>query len=124
MYNLKQNIPELLDSINNYFSPKIIGEVNDVYIKLAKVKGQDVPWHTHNSEDEMFYILNGSITMEVKDKSSTVLQVGDMYIVKRGLEHRVHSEHECWLLLVENKDTRHTGSKKTGITKSVDEQRY
>jgi quercetin dioxygenase-like cupin family protein len=64
MTEQKQNLQVLFSSIKNYFSPKIIGEVNDVYVKLARVKGQDVPWHTHDNEDELFYIIKGSLTME------------------------------------------------------------
>ncbi|MFC1725447.1 cupin domain-containing protein [candidate division KSB1 bacterium] len=120
----KQNIPEIFSTITKYFSPKIIGEVNDVYVKLAKVKGQDVPWHIHDNEDELFYVIKGSLTMEIKGRNSFDLAEGELFIVKQGIEHRVYCEEECWLILVENKDTKHTGDVKSQITKSVDEQRY
>ena len=68
MIEQKQNIIELFSDVKQYFTPKIIGEVNDVFVKLAKVKGQDVPWHTHDSEDELFYVVKGSLTIEQKGK--------------------------------------------------------
>ena len=120
----KKNIPELFSTISKYFSPKIIGEVNDVYIKLAKVKGQDVPWHTHDNEDELFYVFKGSITIELKSGNKYNLEEGEMYVVKQGIEHRVYCDEECWLILVENKETKHTGDVKSHITKSVNEQHY
>ena len=124
MSNQKQNVLQLFSEINNYFSPKIIGEVNDVYVKLARVKGQDVPWHTHDNEDELFYVIKGSLTMEIKGSDSFTLGEGELYIVKQGIEHRVHTEEECWLMLIENKTAKHTGDVKSHITKSIDEQRY
>lgn len=120
----KQNLRVLFSSINNYFSPKIIGEVNDVFIKLAKVNGQDVPWHTHDEEDELFYIIRGGLTMELRGRDNIYLNERDLYIVKKGIEHRVFSEQECWLMLIENKTTKHTGNIQASITKTVDEQHY
>ncbi|MFH1195759.1 MAG: cupin domain-containing protein [bacterium] len=118
----RKNIFELFTQITKYFSPKIIGEVNDVYIKLAKIKGDDVPWHTHDNEDEMFFIVKGSLTMQIEKKDSFKLEEGDFYIVKKGLLHRVFSDEECWLMLVENKETKHTGNVQSKITKSIKEQ--
>jgi len=124
MFNEKRRLRELFDGVRDYFTPRIIGEVNDAYVKIAKIKGQDIPWHAHTDEDELFYIVRGSMTMEVKDAGATTLGEGDMFIVKRGTEHRVYSEEECWIMLVENKETKHTGEVKSKITKSVDQQRY
>jgi len=124
MTEQKQNLLQLFSEIKDYFSPKIIGQVNDVYVKLAKIKGQDVPWHTHDNEDELFYVLNGSLIMELKDRESFELEEGELFIVKRGIEHRVHTEEECWLMLIENKATKHTGNVQSHITKTIDEQHY
>jgi mannose-6-phosphate isomerase-like protein (cupin superfamily) len=124
MYNKKQNILIQFNSIKNYFSPKIVGEVNDVFIKLAKIKGQEVPWHIHDYEDELFYIFKGCLIMELKGKDNTVLSEGDFFIVEKGIEHRVQSEEECWLMLIENNNTKHTGDVESKITKSVSEQHY
>ena len=124
MYNEKQNLLEQFGSVKKYFSPKIVGEVNDVFIKLAKVKGQDVPWHTHEGEDELFFIIKGSLTMELRGKNSAILEESDFFIVEKGVEHRVHSEDECWLMLIENKNAKHTGNVETKIAKSLNEQHY
>ena len=120
----KQDIQNLFSTITDYFSPKVIAEVNDVYVKLAKIKGQDVPWHTHDDEDELFYVMKGSMTMELKGSDSFGMTEGELFVVPRGVEHRVFTEEECWLLLIENKTTRHTGDVASHITKSVDEQQY
>lgn len=124
VYNEKQNILDQFGSVTEYFAPKIVGEVNEVFIKLAKVKGQDVPWHSHDSEDELFLIIKGCLTMKIKGEKETILEENDLFIVEKGVEHRVHSEDECWLMLIENKSTKHTGNVASKITKSMDQQRY
>ena len=70
----KKNLGELFSKVNNYFSPKIVAEVNDVFVKIAKVKGEDVPWHVHDNEDEMFYIVKGSLVMEIEGQDSFELE--------------------------------------------------
>ena len=105
-------------------SPKIIADVNDVYVKLAKIKGQDLPWHTHDDEDELFYVMKGRMRMEMRGGHSFDMTEGELLVVPKGVEHRVHAEEECWLMLIENKTTKHTGDVPSPITKSVDEQRY
>jgi mannose-6-phosphate isomerase-like protein (cupin superfamily) len=120
----KQNLLKLFMEVDSYFSPRIVGEVNEVYIKIVKVKGQEVPWHTHDGEDEMFYVIKGRLTMEFKGRDTVQLESGEFFIVSKGLEHRVFSEKECWLMLIENKSTRHTGNVKSSITKTIDEQFY
>ena len=118
----ERNLKKLFPRIKGFFSPKIIGEVNDVYVKITKVKGQDVPWHSHDQEDEMFYMVKGSLVMELENRKSFVLNEGEYFVVNKGIRHRVHSEQECWIMLIENKSTRHTGNVQTGITKSIQEQ--
>ena len=122
MGKTERNLTKLFSEINNYFSPKIIGEVNDVFVKITKTKGNDVPWHTHDNEDEMFYIVKGSLVMEIENEDSFTLNEGDFYIVKQGVQHRVYSNDECWILLIENKSTRHTGDVASSITRSIEEQ--
>ena len=117
------NLNKELAKISAYFSPKIIGEVNDMYIKLVKIKGDKVPWHSHKNEDELFHVLKGSLYFEVEDQEPFTLNTGDLFIVKRGIDHRVSSVEECHLLLIENKTTQHTGDIVTDITKSIENQR-
>jgi len=119
----KINIPVSLNTIPNHFSPKIIGEVNDVYIKIVKILGEKVPWHNHKNEDELFYILEGSLDMEIENIPPFQMHKGDLYIVKRGVNHKVSSHKECHLMLIENKTALHTGEATAAITKSIAEQK-
>ena len=116
------NVREQLNDIEDFFSPKIIGEVNDVYVKVAKIKGDDCPWHNHRDEDELFYILEGSLRFEIENEESFTMNKGDLYIVKKGINHRVSASQECSILLIENKTTAHTGDVQAVITKSLEQQ--
>lgn len=118
------NLEKELLSVDKYFSPRIIGEVNDQYIKVVKIKGQEVPWHNHENEDELFYIVEGSLLMEIENQENFILQKGDLYVVKKGINHRVSSKEECLIMLIETKTTEHTGNVKSKITKSINEQKY
>jgi len=116
------NIRKHFSKIKNYFSPKVIGEVNDVYVKLAKIKGEDIPWHNHKNEDEAFFILDGELLFEEVGKDPFTMKAGDFYVVKKGIDHRVSSTEECQIMLIENKSTAHTGEVESAVTKSIDEQ--
>lgn len=118
--NITGNIIELFDSITDYWSPKIISEVNEDYIKLAKFKGEIV-WHNHENEDEMFYVIRGSFDMHLENEVVT-LKAGDFYVVKKGIMHQPVSNEECWVMLIEKKETKHTGDVASEMTKSVEEQ--
>ncbi len=116
------NINKHFKHIKEYFSPQIIGEVNNVYVKLAIIKGDKVPWHNHVNVDEVFYIIEGSLLFEIEGEESFVMKEGDFYIVKKGINHRVSSTEECKIMLIENKTTAHTGTVESEITKSVEQQ--
>ncbi|WP_445457330.1 cupin domain-containing protein [Flavobacterium sp. HNIBRBA15423] len=118
------NLKNELLNVDKYFSPRIIGEVNDQYIKVAKIKGQEIPWHNHENEDELFYIIEGSLLMEIEFQEDFIMQKGDFYVVKKGINHRVSSTEECLIMLIESKTTEHTGKVKSEITKSIDQQKY
>ena len=91
----KINLTMALSHISEHFSPQIIGEIDDVYIKLVKILGDRVPWHSHKNEDELFLILEGSLVMEVENKVPFQMNKGDLYIVAKGTEHKVWSHDEC-----------------------------
>lgn len=118
------NLKDAFFNIVEYFSPKIIGEVNDQYIKVVKIKGQEVPWHNHENEDELFYIIKGQLLMEIENQSQFTMKMGDLFVVKKGINHRVSSIAECQIMLIEPKTTEHTGKVKSAITRSIDEQFY
>ena len=116
------NLQARATALTDYFSPKVIGEVNDVFVKVAKIKGEEIPWHNHAGEDELFYIIEGSLLFEIEGEDQFTMEAGDLYIVKRGVNHRVSSTKECSILLVENKSTAHLGDSDSEITRSVEEQ--
>ena len=113
---------ERAKALTEYFSPKVIGEVNDVYVKVAKIKGEEIPWHNHAGEDELFYIIEGSLLFEIEGQEPFTMGAGDLFIIERGVNHRVSSTEECSILLVENKTTAHLGDTESPITRSVEEQ--
>ncbi|MEE4178503.1 MAG: cupin domain-containing protein [Bacteroides sp.] len=96
--------------------------MNDVYVKLARIRGDKIPLHKHREEDELFYVLEGELFMEVEGEAGFVMKAGDIYVVKKGKEHRISSKEECRIMLIENKTTAHTGEVKTDITRSIEEQ--
>lgn len=116
------NLKSQVLTVEDYFSPRIINEVNDQYVKVAKIKGQKVPWHNHENEDELFYIIEGRLYMEIENQPAFYLEKGDLYVVKKGVNHRVSAEEECQIMLIETKTTEHTGKVKSEITKSISEQ--
>lgn len=107
-------------SLTEFWSPRIIGEVDDAYVKVAKVRGT-LAWHSHENEDELFLVLKGSLKLEL-ESGVVELGEGEMYVVPKGLLHNPIAEQECHLLLIERKSTQHTGEAVTEKTKSVEEQ--
>ncbi len=101
------NIKEKFNLFDDQWSPKIIGQLNGQDVKIAKVQGEFV-WHDHKGEDEMFYIIKGSLKIVFRDKT-LVLNEGDMLIIPRGVEHKPIAEKEVWLMLFEPANTKHTG---------------
>lgn len=104
----KVNVKQKLSLINEYWSPKIIGELNDHQIKIAKLKGEFI-WHKHDHEDEMFYIIDGELTIEFRDRK-LYLTPGEFCIVPRGVEHRPVAKDEVSIILVEPASTLNTGN--------------
>lgn len=96
-----------LAQINEFWSPRIVGEVNDCQVKLAKLHGE-FAWHQHEHEDELFLVLEGQLRMELRD-GNVVLDPGELLIVPRGVEHRPVAENPCSVLLFEPAGTLNTG---------------
>jgi mannose-6-phosphate isomerase-like protein (cupin superfamily) len=111
------NISQCFEKFSDTFSPKIIGELNGQFILVVKCEGDKVPWHTHNNEDEMFFVIEGRLDVYEKEKIVTV-NAGEFYIVSRGVEHRVVPQGFVKLMLFEPAKISHTGSVKAEITKS------
>ncbi len=111
----KVSIAEKLDLFSEYWSPKIVGELNGQQVKLVKFKGEFV-WHKHDEEDEMFYVLKGSFRMEFRDKT-VILHENEFLIVPRGVEHRPVAEEEVSVMLFEPATTLNTGDAENELTK-------
>jgi len=114
------NIHKTATQIDEYWSPQVIGKLDDYYIKMAKLKGQ-LTWHSHAEQDELFLIIKGSLTMQYEDQTVT-LKEGDVHIVPKGIEHNPIAEKECLVLLVEHASTLHTGDIVLPESKSVLQQ--
>lgn len=104
----KVSLEEKLRSFSDLWSPKVVGRVNDVHVKLVKLQGE-FPWHRHEDEDELFLVLEGRLRLEFRDREEMWLVPGEMAIVPRGTEHRPVAPEEVHLLLVEPVGTLNTG---------------
>ncbi len=111
---------QIAAELSEYWSPRVIGEVDEHYVKVAKVLGT-LTWHRHDHEDELFFVLQGTFKIEMEAETVT-LQAGDMYVVPKGVRHNPIAEQECLLMLFERKSTLHTGNDVTGRTRSITEQ--
>jgi len=107
-------------SLTELWSPRVIAEVDDAYIKVAKVQGS-LAWHSHEEEDELFLVLKGRLRIEMEDHS-VELGEGEMFVVPRGTRHNPVAESECHVMLIERKSTQHTGDVVTEKTRSLSDQ--
>jgi mannose-6-phosphate isomerase-like protein (cupin superfamily) len=116
----KVNPTKKFDTFSDHWSPKIVGEVNDSFVKLVKIKGEFV-WHHHEHEDEMFFVVKGSFTMKLRDGDQEIKE-GEFIVIPRGVEHCPVAEEECHILLFEPKSTLNTGNLRNERTKENLEQ--
>jgi len=111
----KVNLAEKLSSFNDYFNPRIAGELNGQQVKLVKFKGEFI-WHHHDHEDELFYVVKGSFDMQLRDKTITV-NAGEFLIMPHGVEHRPVAREEVEILLFEPASTLNTGNVENELTR-------
>lgn len=104
----KVNISNKFDQFNDYYNPRIIGELNGQHVKAVKLKGEFI-WHHHEMEDELFLVINGKLIMEFREKKVEV-NPGEFIIVPRGVEHKPIAEEEVHILLFEPDSTVNTGN--------------
>lgn len=102
------NLAEKFGLFDETWTPKLVGELNGQHIKLVKIKGEFV-WHTHDEADEMFLVIKGRITIELRDQR-VLLDEGEFYIVPRGVEHRPSAVEEAHIMLFEPAGTANTGN--------------
>jgi quercetin dioxygenase-like cupin family protein len=109
--------------LSQLWSPRVVGQVNDQFIKVARVQGE-FPWHAHTYEDEMFFVLRGALTIgrAPEDGGPVTLRPGEFFVVPRGLRHNTSAVDETWIALIETVTTEHTGGEETPLTRSIAEQ--
>jgi len=111
---------QIAESLAELWSPRVVGELDDSYVKVAKVRGT-FGWHNHEHEDELFFILKGRLRIEM-ESGSAVLDEGEMFIVPKGVQHNPVAEQECLIMLIERKSTLHSGNVVNENTRSLAEQ--
>jgi len=113
----KVNMEEKFLLFQDYFNPRIVGELNGQQVKLVKFKGEFV-WHKHDNEDEMFYVVKGEFKMEFRDKIVEINEQ-EFLIVPKGIEHKPSAENEASIMLFEPAATLNTGDTKSDLTRAV-----
>ena len=116
----KVNLAEKFSLIDEYWSPKIVGELNGQQVKLAKLKGEFV-WHDHEAEDELFLVVKGRLLLKLRDRD-VLVEEGELFIVPRGVEHKPVAEREVHVMLFEPASTQHTGNVQTEKTVNAQER--
>lgn len=109
------------EAVKEYWSPRVVAQVNDQYVKVAKLRGSFC-WHSHADEDELFFILRGRLKIEYEAGRVVELPAGSLHVVPRGVLHNPVAEEECLIALIETVTTKHTGEVETPLTRSIDEQ--
>ena len=101
------NLKQKLGLFEDTWTPKIISKVDGHQVYLAKLDGEFI-WHQHDDQDEMFFVVEGTLNLDFRDKSVT-LNAGEMIVVPKGVEHRPHTETGCSVMIIEDAATDHTG---------------
>lgn len=116
----KVDLKEKFRLFDEQWSPRVVGELNGQYVKLAKLEGE-FTWHAHEGEDELFLVVQGRMTLRLRDREVD-LEEGQFFIVPAGVEHLPIAHGECHVMLFEPKGTAHTGSTHTDRTVAVEDQ--
>ncbi|MDA0680858.1 MAG: cupin domain-containing protein [Proteobacteria bacterium] len=118
----KVKLADKFRKFDDWWSPKLVGELNENYIKLAKGMGE-LEWHAHENEDEFFLVVSGHLDIHLRDKVIS-LDPGDFFVVPKGVEHRPVAIDGAEIVLIEPKATLHTGSKQTDQTVAIEDQNW
>ena len=110
----KLNLADKFSQFSEQWQPKIIGELDNYDIKIARIQGE-FDWHSHADTDELFLIVNGEMTMGLRD-GDVDLRAGEIYVVPKGVEHKPYAEKECQILMLERKGTLNTGEAESDRT--------
>ena len=110
-----------LGKLTEHWSPRVVGQVNDQYVKVAKLLGELV-WHAHEREDELFQVVYGRLRIQLEGDREVVLEAGDLYVVPRGVRHNPIAEEEVGIVLIETVTTAHTGDVVTDRSVPIERQ--
>ncbi|MBB1439234.1 cupin domain-containing protein [Shewanella sp. SG41-4] len=116
--NRKLNVSDCFDMFSDTFTPKVLLDVNDSRIMLVKIIGDKIPWHSHANEDELFWVMKGNIIVHTRTES-VHLRSGELYMVAKGIEHKVTTNELAQVLLIESKSFKHTGVTESDITQDA-----
>ena len=121
--NAPIDLAQAAAALPELWSPRVLAQVNDQYLKVARVQGE-FPWHSHAEEDELFLVLRGALTIgrSPEDGGSLTLTAGQAFVVPRGVRHNTSASEETWIALIETVTTQHTGGEQTPVTRTLAEQ--
>ncbi|WP_213814464.1 cupin domain-containing protein [Glaciihabitans sp. dw_435] len=115
------NVADSLALVTEHWTPRVIGQVNDQYIKVAKLLGELV-WHAHDGEDEMFLVVYGTLRIQLEGDAEVTLTPGEFYVVPRGVRHNPVAAEEVGIVLIETVTTSHTGDVASDRSVSIERQ--
>ena len=118
------NLADKFSRFSDHYSPKIVAELNDSYVKVVKLKG-DFVWHHHDAEDELFLVVKGTLRMGIRENGADreeTIRPGEFIVIPRGVEHRPRADEEVHLVLLEPKSTLNTGNIRNERTREYLEQ--
>ncbi|MGO4533458.1 cupin domain-containing protein [Leifsonia sp. 2MCAF36] len=115
------DIAAALAGVTEHWTPRVVGRVNDQYVKVAKLLGEFV-WHTHENEDELFLVVSGTLRIQLEGDAEVRIGPGQFYVVPRGVRHNPIAEQEVEIVLIETVTTSHTGDVKHERSVPIDEQ--
>ena len=123
MQKLPISLELACEALPELWSPRVVGQVNDQFVKVARVQGE-FPWHAHAREDELFLVLRGCLRIgrEEADGGAVDVRTGEFFVVPRGVRHNTSAAEETWIALIETVSTEHTGGEETPLTCSIAEQ--
>ena len=119
MKNSLINFKEKFQKFSNYWSPKVIAELNDYQFKLVKIKGEFI-WHNHENTDEAFIVLEGKIFIEFEGQTEEINE-GEMIVVPKGIKHKPYADLEAKIMIIEPKGVINTGKIKDKLTAPNDD---
>ena len=121
MRSTPTDVAAALADVHEHWTPRVVGRVNDQYVKVAKLLGELV-WHAHAAEDELFLVVFGDLRIQLEGADDVLLGPGQFFVVPKGVRHNPVAEQEVGIVLIETVTTAHTGSEQTDRTVPIDRQ--